>query len=168
MGPFPTSNGNKYILVAIDYVLKWAEAQALATNDTRVVVKFLKRKKGKLSPKDIRPFKIVDHLGEVAYKLELPAELEGSHSTFHVSHLRKCLANDTSLVPLKDIEVDERSNYVEQPLGIVDRKEKQLCHKITPLVKVIWKQRKGSDATWEVKEEMRKFYPSLFSDRFWG
>ncbi|XP_076947451.1 uncharacterized protein LOC143619393 [Bidens hawaiensis] len=79
------------------------------------------RKKGKLSPRYIGPLKIVARVGEMAYKLDLPDELEGIHSNFHVSHLRKCLADDTSHVPLLDIEVDEQLNYVEQPIGIVDR-----------------------------------------------
>ncbi|XP_076924698.1 uncharacterized protein LOC143587236 [Bidens hawaiensis] len=120
------------------------------------------RKRGKLSPRYIGPFRIIARVGEVAYKLNLPEELEEIHSTFHVSQLRKCLADDTSHVPLMDIKVDEQLNYIEQPIEIVDRKDKQLCHKVIPLVKVIWKHRKGSDATWEVEEEMRKFYPQLF------
>ena len=120
------------------------------------------RKRGKLSPRYIGPFKIVTRVGEVAYRLELPAELEGIHSTFHVSHLRKCLADDSLHVPLNDIEVDEQLNYIEQPIEIVDRKDKQLRNKKIPLVKVVWKHRKGSDATWEVEEEMRRLYPNLF------
>ncbi|XP_076953974.1 uncharacterized protein LOC143628215 [Bidens hawaiensis] len=99
--------------------------------------------------------------GEVAYRLDLPTELEGIHSTFHVSHLIKCLVDGTSHVPLMDIEVDERLNYIEQPVEIVDRKDKQLRHKVIPLVKVICKHRKGSDATWEAEEEMRRFYPYI-------
>ncbi|XP_076894531.1 uncharacterized protein LOC143546850 [Bidens hawaiensis] len=127
------------------------------------------RKRGKLSPRYIGPFKIIARAGEVAaregevaYKLDLPAELKGIHSTFHVSHLTKCLVDDTSHVPLMDIEADERLNYIGQLVKIVDRKDKQLRHKVIPLVKVIWKHRKGSDATWETEEEMRKFYPQMF------
>ena len=122
------------------------------------------RKRGKLSPRYIGQFTIIARVGEVAYRLDLPAELEGIHSTFHVSHLRKCLADEVQHVPLNDIELDEHLNYVEQPIEIVDRKEKQLRNKGIPLVKVIWKHRRGSDATWEVEEEMRKLYPDLFSD----
>ena len=62
-----------------------------------------------------------------------------------------------------DIELDEWLNYVEQPVEIVDRKEKILRNKRITLVKVIWKHRKGSDATWETEEEMRKLYPFLFN-----
>ncbi|XP_076924241.1 uncharacterized protein LOC143586623 [Bidens hawaiensis] len=121
------------------------------------------RKRGKLSSRYVGPFRILARVGNVAYKLDLPDDLEGIHSTFHVSHLRKCLADDTSHVPLLDIEVDEQLNYVEQLVEIVDQKEKQLRHKVIPLVKVIWKHHKGLDATWEVEEEMRKFYPYFFS-----
>ncbi|XP_076932902.1 uncharacterized protein LOC143598618 [Bidens hawaiensis] len=119
------------------------------------------RNRGKLSPRYIGLFKIIARVGEMAYKLDLPIELEGIHFTFHVSHKRKCLADDTSHVPLMDIEVDERLNNIEEPVEIVDRKEKQLCHKVIPLVRVIRKHHKGSDTTWEVEDEMRRFYPEL-------
>ncbi|XP_076932516.1 uncharacterized protein LOC143598087 [Bidens hawaiensis] len=122
------------------------------------------RKRGKLSTRYVGPFKIIDRVGEIAYKLDLTAELEGIHSIFHVSHLRKCLDYDTYPVPLKDIEVDEQLNYIEQPVEIADKKEKHLRRKIIPLVKVIWKHRKESYYTLEVEEEMRNLYPSLFND----
>ncbi|XP_076919823.1 uncharacterized protein LOC143580765 [Bidens hawaiensis] len=105
---------------------------------------------------------IIERVGDVDYKLDFLEELEGIHSTFHVSHMRKCIADETSHLPLIDIEVDEQLNYIEQHVEVVDHKEKQLLHKTIPLVKVIWKHRKGSDATCEVKEEMHKFYPDLF------
>ena len=137
-----------------DYVM-------LKVSPWKGIIRF--RKRGKLSPRYIGPFKIMAPVGEVAYRLELPEELGGIHPTFHVSHLRKCLADETAHVPLMDIELDERLNYVEQPIEIVDRKEKTLRNKKIALVKVIWKHRKGADATWETEEEMRKLYPFLFS-----
>jgi hypothetical protein len=70
------------------------------------------RKRGKLSPRFVGPFRILAQVGEVAYRLELPDELSGIHPTFHVSHLRKCLADGEALVPLEDIEVDNGLNYV--------------------------------------------------------
>jgi hypothetical protein len=75
------------------------------------VIRF--RNRGKLGPRFIGPFRIVDRVGEVAYRLELPAELSNIHPTFHVSHLCKCLADESTYVPLNDIEVDERLNYIE-------------------------------------------------------
>ncbi|KAI3825912.1 hypothetical protein L1987_07642 [Smallanthus sonchifolius] len=101
-------------------------------------------------------------VGEVAYRLELPDELSGIHPTFHVSHLRKCLADESAHVPLTDIEVDNSLNYIEEPVAILDRKEKRLRNKIIQLVKVQWKHRKGSEATWETETEMRESYPQLF------
>ena len=103
-------------------------------------------------------------VGNMAYRLNLPEELTGIHPTFHVSHLRKCLADEEMIVPLDDIEVDEKLNYVEQPVAILDRKEKQLRNKVIKQVKVQWKHRKGSDATSESEEEMRQHYPNLFND----
>ncbi|XP_076918170.1 uncharacterized protein LOC143578485 [Bidens hawaiensis] len=120
------------------------------------------RKRGKLNLRYFGTFKIIDHVGEVAHRLDLPEELEGIHATFHISRLRKCLVDDTSHVPLVEIRVDEQLNYIEQPIEIVDRKEKKFHHKAILLVKITWNDRKGSDATWEVEKEMRKFYSGLF------
>ncbi|KAD4983017.1 hypothetical protein E3N88_19688 [Mikania micrantha] len=121
------------------------------------VIRF--RKRGKLSPRFIGPFQIIARVGKVAYRLDLPDELSGIHPTFHVSHLRKCLADDVAYVPLNDIEVDEKLNYIEEPVAIIDTKEKQLRNKVIRQVKVQWKHRKGSEATWETKDEMKRLYP---------
>ncbi|KAD6795232.1 hypothetical protein E3N88_06128 [Mikania micrantha] len=124
------------------------------------VIRF--RKRGKLSPRFIGPFRIIARVGKVAYRLDLPDKLSGIHPTFHVSHLRKCLADDVAYVPLNDIEVDEKLNYIEEPVAIVDTKEKQLRNKVIKQVKVQWKHRKGSEATWETEDEMKRLYPHLF------
>ena len=76
--------------------------------------------------------------------------------------MQKCLADESAYIPLDDIEVDDKLNYVERPVAIVDRKEKQLRNKIVRLVKVQWTNRKGSDFTWESEDEMRRDYPQLF------
>ncbi|KAK1413191.1 hypothetical protein QVD17_34962 [Tagetes erecta] len=136
-----------------DYVM-------LKVSPWKGVIRF--RKRGKLSPRFIGPFKIIARVGQVAYRLELPEELNGIHNTFHVSYLRKCLADETSCVPLNDIEVDEKLNYVEKPVAILDHKIKQLRNKEIRQVKVQWKHRRGSDTTWEAEDEMRKYYPELF------
>ncbi|KAK1431803.1 hypothetical protein QVD17_08482 [Tagetes erecta] len=75
-------------------------------------------------PMDIGSFRIVARMGDVAYRLDLPKELSGIHPTFHVSHLRKCLADESMAVPYDDLEIDERLNYVEQPIAILEEKEK--------------------------------------------
>ncbi|KAD5802769.1 hypothetical protein E3N88_14129 [Mikania micrantha] len=119
------------------------------------------RKRGKLSPRYIGPFPIKARVGKVAYRLDLPEELNGIHPTFHVSHLRKYVADEQAHVPLDDVEVDDRLNYIEEPVAIVDTKEKQLRNKTVRQVRVQWKHRKGSDTTWELEDEMRKFLSSI-------
>lgn len=121
------------------------------------------RKRGKLSPRYIGPFKIIECVGNVAYRLDLPQELQSIHNTFHVSHLRKCLTDESTYVPLNDIEVDNKLNYIEEPVAILDQKVKKLRNKEIVQVKVQWKHRKGSEATWESEKEMRENYPHLFS-----
>ncbi|KAI3776026.1 hypothetical protein L1987_45786 [Smallanthus sonchifolius] len=120
------------------------------------------RKRGKLSSRFVRPFRIMARVGEVAYPLKLPDKLSGIHPTFHVSHLRKCLEDESAHVPLTTIEVDNSLNYIEEPMAILDRKEKRLRNKTIQLVKVQWKHRRGSEATWETETEMRDSYPQLF------
>ncbi|XP_021979752.1 uncharacterized protein LOC110875865 [Helianthus annuus] len=124
------------------------------------VIRF--RKRGKLNSRLIGPFRIIERVGKVAYRLELPEELSGIHSTFHVSHLRKCLADETAYIPQDDIEVDNSLNYVVKPVSILDRKVRSLRNKEIDQVKVKWEHRKGSDTTWESEEEMRRLYPTLF------
>ncbi|KAJ9561986.1 hypothetical protein OSB04_007146 [Centaurea solstitialis] len=126
------------------------------------VIRF--RKRGKLGPRYIGPFTVLAHVGKVAYRLELPVVLGQIHSTFHVSQLRKCLADETAHIPLDDIQVDENLNYVERPVAVIDQKVKRLRSKEIGLVKVQWQHQKGSEWTREPEAEMREHYPELFSD----
>ena len=127
------------------------------------VIRF--RKRGKLGPRFIGPFRVMARVGKVAYRLDLPVELSQIHSTFHVSQLRKCLVDDSAVVPLEDIQVDDSLNYIERPVAILDRKSKDLRNKRVELVKVQWQHRKGSEWTWEPVDEMMEHYPELFQDR---
>ncbi|XP_022004361.1 uncharacterized protein LOC110901912 [Helianthus annuus] len=124
------------------------------------VIRF--RKRGKLSLRFIGSFTIVERVGKVAYRLELAEELSGIHSTFHVSHLRKCLADETAYIHYNDIEVNDSLNYVVKPMAILDRKVKILRNKEIKQVKVKCEHRKGLDTTWESEEEMQRLYPTLF------
>ncbi|KAJ9536944.1 hypothetical protein OSB04_029677 [Centaurea solstitialis] len=126
------------------------------------VIRF--RKRGKLGPRYIGPFTVLARVGKVAYRLELPEVLGQIHDTFHVSQLRKCLADESAHISIDDIQVDEGLNYVERPVAVLDRKVKRLRNKEIGIVKVQWQHRKGSEWTWEPEAEMREHYPELFSD----
>ncbi|XP_024969609.1 uncharacterized protein LOC112508973 [Cynara cardunculus var. scolymus] len=106
------------------------------------IIRFGKR--GKLSPRYIGHYRITARVGEVAYKLELPEELQGIHSTFHVSTLRKCLADESSKVALEDIEVDQTLSYVERPEALLDRK-------VTTLMGILARAKRGRSARLRVK-----------------
>ncbi|GKD06142.1 hypothetical protein Tco_1181116, partial [Tanacetum coccineum] len=109
------------------------------------VIRF--RKHGKLGPRYIGPFRITDRVGKVAYRLQLPEELNSIHNTLHVSQLRKCLVDEAEYFPLADIVVDEKLGYVEEPVEILDTMVKKLRRKEILLFKVRWKHRKGLDYT---------------------
>ncbi|GJZ30812.1 integrase, catalytic region, zinc finger, CCHC-type containing protein, partial [Tanacetum coccineum] len=98
------------------------------------VVRFGKR--GKLNPRYVGPFKVLEKVGEVAYKLELPEELSRVHNTFHVSNLKKCHADEPLAVPLDGLHLDDKLHFVEEPLEIVGREVKRLKRSRIPLVKV--------------------------------
>ncbi|GJW31397.1 putative reverse transcriptase domain-containing protein, partial [Tanacetum coccineum] len=97
------------------------------------VVRFGKR--GKLNPRYVRPFKILEKVGEVAYKLELPEELSRVHNTFHVPNLKKCHADEPLAVPLDELHLDDKLHFVEEPVEIVGREVKRLKRSWIPLVK---------------------------------
>ena len=107
---------------------------------------------------------MIVRVGRVAYRLELPEELGQIHDTFHVSQLRKCIADESAVVPLEDIQVDASLNYVERPVAIMDRKIKVLRNKEVPLVLVQWQHQKVSEMTWEPEHEVREQHPELFAE----
>ncbi|GJQ92139.1 putative reverse transcriptase domain-containing protein [Tanacetum coccineum] len=88
------------------------------------VIRFGKR--GKLSLRHIGPFKNIERIGPVAYKLELPDKLRGIHNTFNVSNLKKCLADENLVIPLEEIQLDDKLHFIEEPVEIMDREVKQL------------------------------------------
>ncbi|KAD4888067.1 hypothetical protein E3N88_20140 [Mikania micrantha] len=120
-------------------------------------------KKGKLAPRYVGPFKILKRIGKIAYKLELPPELSNVHPTFHVSNLRKCLADQDLQVPLDDIRVDNTMHFVEKPVEIMDREVKKLKRSRIPIVKVRWESKRGPEFTWEREDQMRLKYQHLFT-----
>ncbi|GKC51324.1 putative reverse transcriptase domain-containing protein [Tanacetum coccineum] len=95
-------------------------------------------KKGKLEPRFVGPFEITERIGLVAYRLRLPQELSSVHDTFHVSNLKKCLADLTLHVPIEEIQVDDKLNFVEEPVEILEHEIKKLKRSRIPIVKVRW------------------------------
>ena len=119
-------------------------------------------KKGKLSPRYIGPFEILERIGKVAYKLALPSKLSYAHNIFHVSMLQNYVPDPSHVLESETIEIREDLTYEEQPVQILDRKDKTLRNKVIPLVKVLWRNHKVEEATWERKDEMKTKYPHLF------
>nr|GEY48533.1 putative reverse transcriptase domain-containing protein [Tanacetum cinerariifolium] len=125
-------------------------------------------KTGMLAPRYVGPFEILERIGVVAYWLRLPDELNSVHDTFHVSNLKRCLADANLHVPLDEIKVDKTLHFVEEPVEIMDREIKKLKHRKIALVKVRWNSKHGPDFTWKHEDQMRIKYLQLFVDRVVG
>nr|GFA14028.1 putative reverse transcriptase domain-containing protein [Tanacetum cinerariifolium] len=121
-------------------------------------------KKGKLALRFVRPFEIIEKVGPIAYMLDLPEELDGVHDTFHVSKLKKCLADPTLQVPLNKIQVDAKLKFVEEPVEILEKQFKKLKWSRIAIVKVRWNSKRGPEFTWEHVDQIKLKYPHLFRD----
>ncbi|GJV08568.1 putative reverse transcriptase domain-containing protein [Tanacetum coccineum] len=119
---------------------------------------------GKLNPHYIGPFKIIAKVVTIAYRLELPKQLSRVHSTFHISNLKKCLYDKTLAIPLDEIQIDEKLQFIEEPVKIMDREVKRLKQSHILTVKVHWNSRRGPEFTWEREDQMQKKYPHLFAN----
>lgn len=120
-------------------------------------------KKGKLSPRFIGPFEILERIGELAYKLALPPALVRIHNVFYVSMLRKYVHDATHVLSYEPLQLQDDLTYEEGPSQILERKEHELRSKKIPLVKVFWRNHHTKNANWERDDELWVKYPKLFT-----
>ncbi|XP_074561044.1 uncharacterized protein LOC141817266 [Curcuma longa] len=132
----------------------------LRVSPTKGVKRFGLR--GKLAPRYIGPFEILERIGEVAYRLALPPALAGVHSVFHVSMLQKYVPHPSHVLREVHAPLQPDASYEEIPVWIIDRKERQLRNKTIRLVKVGWQHHSDEEATWELEDTIRARYPHLF------
>jgi len=119
--------------------------------------------KGNLTPRYIGPFEVLQRIGPVAYRLELPPTLQGIHDVFHVSHLWRYIPDPVHVISHEPLQLKENLTYVKEPIQILERKDRLLRNQIIPFVKLLWKHHKTAHATWEPELKVRKKYPHLFT-----
>jgi hypothetical protein len=120
--------------------------------------------RGKLTPRFIGPFKILEKRGEVVYQLELPPQLSDVHDVFHVSQLKKCLCVPEKQIPIEDLDAMKDLSYQEYPVKILETSEKVMRNKRIKMCKVQWSHHTKEEATWEREEELKAEFPSFFSN----
>ncbi|XP_070054235.1 uncharacterized protein [Nicotiana tomentosiformis] len=118
--------------------------------------------KGKLIPRYIGIYKIIRKVGQVAYELELPSYSEFAHPVFHLSMLHKCIRDPYRVVSVHDVQVTEHLSYEEAPIAILDRQVWRLRTNDVALVKVLWRNKKVEEMSWEAEEYMKSRYHHLF------
>ena len=128
----------------------------------RGVVRFGKH--GKLSPRFIGPFEILERIGVVAYRSALPPSMSGVHEVFHVSMLRKYIPDPAHVVDWGQIEVDTDETFKEGLVCILDSRDQVLQCKTVRLVRVLWRHYGVEESTWEHEDTIRATYPFLFRD----
>ncbi|XP_070022736.1 uncharacterized protein [Nicotiana sylvestris] len=143
-----------------DLVFTIGDKVFLRVSPMKGVMRFGKR--GKLSPRFIGPYAILDRVGEVAYRLALPPELSFIHLVFHISMLRKCISDSSQVIEEPTIPLDEKLSYEEEPMAIVDRQIRKLRSKEIVFVKFLWRNHTVEEATCEIEDTMRVKYPQLF------
>jgi hypothetical protein len=120
--------------------------------------------RGKLAPRFIGPFKVLEKRGEVAYQLELPPQLSDVHDVFHVFQLKKCLRVPDEQIPMEDLDAKEDLSYQEYPVKILETSERVMRNKRIKMCKVQWSHHTEEEATWEGEEELKAVFPSFFFD----
>ena len=121
-------------------------------------------KRGKLSPRFIGPFEILEMVGPIAYRLALPPSMSGVHEVFHVSMPRRYTPDPAYVVDWGETEVDTDGTFEEGPVCIMDSRDQVLRRKTVRLVMVLWQHYGVEESTWEREDKMRDTYPFLFRD----
>ncbi|XP_073139129.1 uncharacterized protein [Henckelia pumila] len=121
-------------------------------------------KKGKLSPRYIGPFEILEKVGARAYRVALPSNLEGVHNVLHISMLREYVANPSHVIRHELVEWTPNLCYKEMPVQILDRQVLRLRNREIPIVKVLWRNQLVEGPTWKTEHDMRTHYPALFDN----
>jgi hypothetical protein len=162
----------KHLQAAQDRQRKWADLHRrflefqigdhvfLKVSPWKGVIRF--GRGGKLSPRFIGPFEILERVGKVAYRLALPPALSGVHDVFHVSQLRRYVRDDRHVIDFSELSVRPDMSFEAQPVTILDRREKVLKNKTIKLVRVGWNPQSPGESTWELEDEIREKFPHLF------
>jgi hypothetical protein len=117
--------------------------------------------KGKLAPRYVGPFEILNVCGPVAYKIDLPSQMAAIHNVFHVSQLKKCVKVPTEIVETCAIEIEPDSSYIEQPVRILDTKERLTRRRTVKMYRILWDHHTEEEATWETESYLQRNFPKF-------
>jgi hypothetical protein len=118
--------------------------------------------KGKLAPRYIGPFEILEIYGPVAYRLQLPPQLAAIHNIFHVSQLRKCVKVPTKIIDSQAIEIEPDLTYTEHPLRVLDTEERSTRRETIRMFKIQWNHHTEEEATWETESYLQHNFPNFY------
>ena len=120
-------------------------------------------RRGKLTPRYIGPFEILNRIGSVSYRLALPLNLSHVHPVFHISMLRKYIPHPSHALPVQEVTIGDDLSYEEKPIAVLDRQVRKLRNKEISMIKVQWQRHNAEESTWKSEEEMKAKYPQLFN-----
>jgi hypothetical protein len=119
--------------------------------------------KGKLAPRYIGPFLILEQCGPVAYRLQLSETLSAVHNVFHVSQLKKCLRVPDQTIEVMDVTLEPDLIYLEHPIRVLDQKDRVTRRRVLNFYKIQWNQQAEDEATWETQDFLEKNFPGFLA-----